>query len=516
MLWSELPLAASLSSVKAATQVAARERTLFFFAGGHRMSLSSLFSELIPLCEAFDDNLEEIGRLFQRYRGLAEYEVARFYAGQFSQRTVAKLLNSDDPRDRRRAADLVRWTFSTRQAGGPLRQLLKDPNAVVRTGAYRAVRALGLDDVALPDNRFRIPVHNRPRALGGYNPTGWAYGLYCNLWNLRHKKTQRRPKVDLASLDVPKLANRRDVLKWLQIGSMADLQRLVRPGSGTGSPYVSFQIPKANGQMRTISAPRLRLRRIQRQILHELLTKLPTHPQAHGFVKKRSVVSNAQPHQGAQLVLKLDLKDFFPTISYYRVCGLLRGYGLPCEVAESLAALTTHRPMLGDGYVVWPGVLPQGAPTSPVLANLVCRRLDARLAGLAKRLGAQYTRYADDLTFSFAKGLLGPLGRFFWWVNQICQQEGFAENATKRKVLRPSTQQRITGIVVNQGLAVPRVVRRTFRAILHNCRVHGIDSQARGRRNFAAYLLGWASYIRMVQPELGNAWLAQLKALLNQ
>ena len=140
---------------------------------------------------------------------------------------------------------------------------------------------------------------------------------------------------------------------------------------------------------------------MQRQLLDELLAKLPVHDAAHGFVPGRSTVTNAEPHVGAALVVKLDLLNFFPSIHYQRVAGLFRHYGYDEEVADLLAALTTHRPRLADGTVAWPGALPQGAPTSPALANLVCRRLDARLSGLARRSGARYTRYADDLTFSF-------------------------------------------------------------------------------------------------------------------
>jgi hypothetical protein len=482
------------------------------------MSLSRLLFELVPLCEAFDDHFEQIASLLERHKDLAEYEVARFYVSRFTTRTLAQLVKSEDPRKREQAARLIRLTSTARRAGGPLRVLLKDPNARVRSAAYRAVRALELEDVALPDNRFGTPKRKHARALGGHNPTGWAYGLYANLWVFRHfKKNQRKPKTDLAALGVPKLSTRKDVMAWLQIETQAELSKLLRAGSGPGSPYVSFSIPKASGGTRTITAPRMRLRAIQRRILHEFLAKLPTHAAAHGFVKKRSVLTNAKPHEGAQLIIKLDLADFFPTISFFRVRGLLTGYGLPFEVADTLAGLTTHRPILPDGHVVWPGVLPQGAPTSPVLANVLCRRLDSRLSGLAKRLGARYTRYADDLTFSFAKGMdeKHDVGRFLWWVNQICQQEGFAENAAKRKILRPSAQQRITGIVVNSGLSVPRDMRRTLRAILHNCRIHGLDSQARGRKNFRAYLLGLASYIRMVQPKLGAQFLSEVRALLS-
>ncbi|MCA9683301.1 MAG: RNA-directed DNA polymerase, partial [Myxococcales bacterium] len=166
--------------------------------------------------------------------------------------------------------------------------------------------------------------------------------------------------------------------------------------------------------------------------------------------------------------------------------------------------------------VVWPGQLPQGAPTSPALANLACRRLDARLSGLAAKLGARYTRYADDLSFSFhdrraAESL--EIGRVFWWIDQILQQEGFAEHPGKRQVLRPNRRQMVTGLVVNQKPTIPRDLRRRFRATLHNCKVHGVASQARDRDDFVDYLRGFAAYVQMVQPDLGAAWLAEIDGL---
>lgn len=408
MRWSELPLAAFLSSVTAATQVAAIEGALFLFPleGTAPMSLSNLLLELIPLCESLDDNWEQVVSLLDAHQDLAEYEVARFYVSRLAARTLGQLVRSDDPRQRVKSAHLVRLTCTQRKAGQFLRLLIKDPCARVRSAAHRAMRGLRLDDVALPDSRIKKPHHYRGQLLGGWNPSGWSYGLFGNMWSIRqYRKQSRRPKTTLAELGIPKLETRKDVLSWLKLGSIRDLRKLLRAGSGPGSPYVSFTIPKASGEPRTITAPRLTLRRVQRQILDELLSKLPTHTAAHGFVKKRSVVTNAKPHESSQLVVKLDLKDFFPTISYHRVRGLLCRYGFSPEVADTLAGLTTHRAVLSDGYVVWPGVLPQGAPTSPVLANLICRRLDSRLSGLAKRMGARYTRYADDLTFSFAKGL---------------------------------------------------------------------------------------------------------------
>src|SRR5207248_1706229 len=153
------------------------------------------------------------------------------------------------------------------------------------------------------------------------------------------------------------------------------------------------------------------------------------------------------------------------------------------------------------------------AATSPALSNLVCRRLDARLDGLAKRTGGVYTRYADDLTFSLRKADVN-LGRFRWWVDQICHQEGFHINHRKFRVVRASQRQMVTGIVVNDALRIPREDRRRFRAILHNCKVHGVESQARGRANFPGWLRGFASYIHMVHPEEGEKLLAQVAELL--
>jgi RNA-directed DNA polymerase len=293
------------------------------------------------------------------------------------------------------------------------------------------------------------------------------------------------------------------------------ITRWLRPGEEKGSGYVAFEIAKATGGTRRIHAPRAALKKAQRRVLESLLSLIPAHEACHGFVKGRSVVTNASPHQGARVVIKIDLADFFPTIHFRRVEGLFASYGYARPVARLLAGICTHRARLPDGKVAWPGVLPQGAPTSPAIANLVCRRLDARLSKLARRAGAAYTRYADDLTFSFAEEPARSLGRFLWWVDQICQAEGFSENAKKRRVLRRSLQQRVTGVVVNDGLTVPREVRRRLRALLHRCRKEGLDAvaAAAGRPDLLAVLAGTAAYVKMVQPGPGEKLAGAVRAL---
>jgi RNA-directed DNA polymerase len=371
------------------------------------------------------------------------------------------------------------------------------------------VKKLGLDDIALPDARFD---GTRTR-IGRWNPTGWAFGLFrrWGRWNRKAAKPTSIPRLGAAAL--PAIASHAELLAFLGVDD-ATLKKMMRPGTAPGAAYVEFEVPKAKGGTRRLAAPRGALRKIQRKILDEILAKVPNHDAAHGFIAGRSTVSNARPHVGAAIVVKTDLVDFFPTVHYHRVTGLFAALGYNHAIASTLAAITTYRPKLADGRVVWPGMLPQGAPTSPALANLACRRLDARLAKLAAKFGATYTRYADDLTFSFPKTPDISLGRFLWWVDGVCQQEGFNEHAGKRKILRSKTQQRVTGIVVNQDVHVPRRDRRRFRAILHNVAKNGLPAEAKGRADFAAYLQGYAAYVQMVQPELGKAWVAEVEKLL--
>jgi len=139
--------------------------------------------------------------------------------------------------------------------------------------------------------------------------------------------------------------------------------------------------------------------------------------------------------------------------------------------------------------------------------------MDARLTGLAVGKGGRYTRYADDLTFSFPEDKV-DLGRFRWWVDQICHQEGFLIHQAKFRVIRRAQRQLVTGIVVNDELRIPREERRRFRAILHNCRKHGVESQGRGKPHFEDYLRGFASYVHMVHPEEGQELLREVEQLL--
>jgi len=305
-------------------------------------------------------------------------------------------------------------------------------------------------------------------------------------------------------------------LGWMMLASDAGLME------ADVGPYHTFTIPKATGGVREIAAPRPQLKRVQRIILDKVLSRVPVHEAAHGFVRGRSTVSNAAAHVGQDIILKFDLKNFFPSVGYWRVMGLYAQLGYSPgnlrintddrshAVAPILARLSVYAKdpeEYGGGYA------PQGAPTSPAICNLVCRGLDARLSALVAAIGGRYTRYADDMTISFRGE--PPIGRLRWWVQEVCRQEGFAINHKKFRVIRRSQRQQVTGIVVNDKLTVPRSARRQFRAVLHNCKKHGVASQARGRPDFASYLRGFASYVHMVQPEEGRRLLDEVEALLS-
>lgn len=462
------------------------------------MALAELLLDLKELLQKPDENADAIVKLLEQHADLAEFEVARAFAGRAVEVGVERRLKNVDPKERLAAVRSLSGLFPRAPAARLLRKMVKDPSRSVSAAARAGVRRLKLADVALPDSRW-TPDREAPLVPGGWNPSGWWAGLFG-------RSSKPPPKVSL-----PKLSSRAEVAALVGV-TEEELTAFMRPGSASGSGYVEFDVPKRSGGTRRIAAPRAKLRAAQRALLDQVLSKIPLHGAAHGFAFDRSVVTNAQLHVGATIVVKVDLEEFFPSVHYRRVRGLFEAYGYNTEVASTLAGLTTWRAKLPDGRVAWPGCLPQGAPTSPAIANIVCRRLDARLTALCARFGATYTRYADDLAFSFQKRP-ERLGRFLWWVNSICQQEGFSENDGKRRVMRSGGRRMVTGLVVNQKVSIPREDRRRFKAILHNVKKHGLESQARGREDFKSWLEGYASWVRMVHPELGLKWQREVKAL---
>lgn len=280
---------------------------------------------------------------------------------------------------------------------------------------------------------------------------------------------------------------------------------------------------------RLLEAPKPRLRALQRRILHGILDAVPVHDLVHGFVPGRSVLTGARRHSRADVVIRLDLSAFFTTIGAGRVFSGYRALGYPEAVAQVLTGLGTHRSPVRVIAKMPPGGnaddrfhlrdrlrqahLPQGAPTSPALANLCAGRLDRRLAGLAESLEATVTRYADDITISGGATLAAGSQRVLRCVERIIAEEGFRLNPAKTSVRGQGTRQIVTGIVVNDHPSIPRDELDRLKALLHNAVRFGPASQNRqSRPDFRAHLAGRVSWIEHVHPARG----ARLREILDQ
>jgi RNA-directed DNA polymerase len=283
--------------------------------------------------------------------------------------------------------------------------------------------------------------------------------------------------------------------------------------------YVRFYIAKKTGGQRLISAPMPRLKRLQHWILRQILDSIPVHDAVHGFRCDRSILTNATPHIGADVVVNFDLKDFFPSISYKRVKGLFQALGYGEAIATILGLLCTYPDVEaveldGTTYFVATGDrhLPQGSPASPAISNIMCRRLDKRLAQMAQYLGFNYTRYADDLTFSASGDSLREICNLLKQTKAIALHEGFALNPSKTRIMRKNSQQEVTGIVVNQFPNISRSTLKRFRATLFQIERDGLEGKKWGNStDTMAAIQGFANFVAMVNPPVGQKFLAQIQ-----
>ncbi len=355
-------------------------------------------------------------------------------------------------------------------------------------------------------------------------------GIYWNeaglpdKFDLEHREERARQN------GMPPLGSAEDLAKALGL-SVSKLRGFAfHRDVDTGSHYVTWRIPKRTGGERTITSPKPELKEAQRWVLSNVVERLPVHGAAHGFVAGRSILTNALAHQGADVVVKVDLKDFFPSVTWRRVKGLLRKGGLPENTSTLLALMSTEAPrellsFRGKTLHVakGPRALPQGAPTSPGITNALCLRLDKRLSALSRKLGFTYTRYADDLTFSWTKAKApkarraqgAPVAVLLARVKDVVEAEGFTVHPDKTRVARKGSRQRVTGLVVNEAkdgtpaARVPRDVVRRLRAAIHN-RLKGKP----GRDGESLeQLKGMAAFIHMTDPVKGRMYLEQLAKL---
>lgn len=248
--------------------------------------------------------------------------------------------------------------------------------------------------------------------------------------------------------------------------------------------YKRFSIPKKSGGQRHISAPTKELKRIQKWISHNLLRPIPVHEACTGYRVGLNIVDNARPHVGKDFVLNADIEDFFPSINVNRVNALFESLGHTEKFAGYLSRLCTHD-----------NLLPQGAPTSPDLANLVCKDLDHKLTEFCAARNWTYTRYCDDITISGN----GAITRSE--IDAICKlitDDGFKVNDKKLRVARKTAQQRVTGLVVNDRVNIPRRDRRRLRAMIHRQETSGVSSL-----NSLNKIRGHIAFARMVASDVG-------------
>ncbi|MGB7344428.1 MAG: reverse transcriptase family protein [Pirellulaceae bacterium] len=342
----------------------------------------------------------------------------------------------------------------------------------------------------------------------------WNDSYDWDKWDLDNAE-ERAAQNELPPIDTPqKLAELLELtipqLRWLSYHREA-AKRV---------HYQRFTIPKHDGTERAIWAPLPKLKETQRWILRNIVERLLVHGSVHGFLAGRSIFSNAAVHADAKLVLKMDMKDFFPTLTFPRVKGMFRKAGYREQIATLLALLCTEPPREevthgGEKYYValGPRCLPQGAPTSPAITNVICMKLDQRLSGYAKKIGWRYTRYADDMTFSLPASHKGPpqTGKLTGMVKRLVAEEGFVVHPKKTRVARKGARQSVTGLVVN-GSETPRVhrqTRRRLRAAIHNLG----QGKPLHEGETLDTLRGYAAFIAMTNPTEGGALLAKINAL---
>lgn len=361
----------------------------------------------------------------------------------------------------------------------------------------------------------------------GFERACSRHSVKLSIEQLLNEPAHMQPVAAAKYWEIPAIESVGGLANWLRLDLaelkwFADLKGL---GYKSHSPLVGHYhyriLSKQFGTVRLIEAPKPRLKKLQQQILTAILDRIPPHPAVHGFVKGRSIKTFASPHVGRDVVLRMDLQDFFPSFRAVRVQALFRTVGYPEAVADLLGGICTNSTprrawnaassgtdpqQLQEARVLYARPhLPQGAPTSPALANLCTYRADCRLSGLAQSIGVEYTRYADDLAFSGDAAFVKVVGRFATHVAAILLEEGFSVNHRKTRVMRQGVRQFLAGIVVNHHMNVERGSFDRLKATLTNCVRLGPESQNReAHPQFRSHLEGRVGFVEMINPSRGK------------
>jgi hypothetical protein len=322
---------------------------------------------------------------------------------------------------------------------------------------------------------------------------------------------------------VPSILSAGDLANWLRLTIsdlewFADIKGLCSKNTSPQLRHYHYRAAvKRSGDVRLLEAPKARLKALQRQILTGILEQVPAHNAVHGFIKGRSIKTFVTPHAGKRVVLRMDLQDFFPSFRAARIQSFFRTIGYPESVADLLAGICTNS-VPGD---IWKRLsiemdkaqvrearafyarphLPQGAPTSPALANLCAYRMDCRLAGLARSAGAEYTRYADDLAFSGDDSLEQRVERFSVHVAAILIEEGFTVQHRKTRIMRQGVRQHLAGLTANDHPNLKRSEFDCLKAVLTNCVRFGPVTQNHDSHPlFRAHLEGRVGFVEQINP----------------
>ncbi len=320
--------------------------------------------------------------------------------------------------------------------------------------------------------------------------------------------------------------------KFYQLRNIADICELLNISQNQlkyilfvrKNNYIEFSIKKRNGGYRKINIPKKDLKQIQRRLLEVLYNVYEFKECQQGFMKNRSIVTNAKKHIGANYVLNLDLKDFFDTINFGRIRGLFLGkpFNLNNEVATILAKIVTNE-----------NRLPQGAPTSPIISNMICYILDNNIEKYFKNYNCNYTRYADDITIStksyrFPKQIARKdlnnniiLGDRL--IKIIEEEAGFIINRNKTKFSEKMKRQEVTGIIINEKINIKRIYIKNLRAMLYNCKKNGLEEEAKkyfknSQQNIESIVYrykkiieGKINFLKMVKGEYDKTFLKYAK-----
>lgn len=386
--------------------------------------------------------------------------------------------------------------------------------------------------------------HTRPRHRDvvlflrkdpGFNRALLKHGHELSLKRWLTEPQQMRPVSAAAAWDIPPIESIAALADWLHIDPghlewFADLKGLGRQKIDTRLFHYHYRLlTKQSGNIRLIEAPKPCLKTLQQKILAQILDPVPSHPAVHGFIKGRSIKTFVTPHTGRRIVLKMDLQNFFPSIAAARIQTIFRTAGYPESVADRLGGICTNAAprsiwnqtslsldpiRLKEARALYSRPhLPQGAPTSPALANLCAYRMDCRLSGLAQSVGTKYTRYADDLAFSGEESLEHCVERFSTHVAAIVQEEGFHVNHRKTRIMRQGVRQHLAGLTANQHPNISRAGFDILKATLINCVRLDPESQNRDSHpHFRLHLEGRISFIQSINPARGR----RLRAIFDQ